>query len=56
MKNHSDTFFTTEEIAKSLNLEGKTPLLILKEKNKKGELAVLRLSDFITLIDLAKNC
>ncbi|MGB7002516.1 MAG: hypothetical protein WBE22_11045 [Halobacteriota archaeon] len=38
-----------EEQAK---LEGKTPVLILKEKNKKGELVVLRLSDFVELVDI----
>jgi len=32
-------------------LEGKTPVLILKEKNKKGELAVLRLRDLVELVD-----
>ena len=41
-----------EEQAK---LEGKTPVLILKEKNKKGELVVLRLSDFVELVDRVEN-
>ena len=38
-----------EEQAK---LEGKTPVLILKEKNKNGELAVLRFSDLVELVDV----
>lgn len=39
-------FRDTEVLAK---LEGKTPIVILKEKGKKGELAVLRLTDFVEL-------
>lgn len=39
-------FREVEQLAK---LEGKTPVVILKEKGKKGELAVLRLTDFVRL-------
>jgi len=49
------TWSLFREVEKQAKLEGKTPLLILKEKNKKGELAVLRLSDFVELLDTAKN-
>lgn len=45
-------FREVEELAK---LEGKTPIVILKEKGKKGELAVLRLTDFVELIKEDKN-
>lgn len=44
-------FREAEEKAKK---EGKIPLLILKEKNKHGELIALRLSDFTALLDSEK--
>ena len=35
--------------------ESKTPIVILKEKGKKGELVVLRLTDFVELIGEKKK-
>lgn len=40
-------FRETEILAKR---EGKMPVVVLKEKGKKGELVVLRLTDFVELI------
>ena len=46
------TWSLFREVEEQAKLEGKTPVLILKEKNKKGELVVLRLSDFVELVDM----
>ena len=45
-------FRETEILAKR---EGKMPVVVLKEKGKKGELVVLRLTDFVELIKNAKE-
>lgn len=51
LKKRIATWSLFREVEEQAKLEGKTPVLILKEKNKKGELAVLRLSDFVELVD-----
>jgi hypothetical protein len=51
LKKRIATWSLFREVEEQAKLEGKTPVLILKEKNKKGELAVLRLSDLVELVD-----
>ena len=52
LKKRIATWSLFREVEEQAKLEGKTPVLILKEKNKKGELAVLRLSDLVELVDI----
>jgi hypothetical protein len=39
-----------EDTRKKAKVEGKTPILVIKEKSKKGELVVLDIKDFVELI------
>jgi len=39
-----------EEVEPKAKAEGKIPLLVVKEKGKKGELVVLRFEDFVKLV------
>jgi hypothetical protein len=40
-----------EEVEPRAKAEGKIPLLVVKEKGKRGELVVLRFEDFVRLIE-----
>jgi hypothetical protein len=44
-----------EEVEPRAKTEGKIPLLVVKEKGKRGELVVLRFEDFIKLIRGAED-
>ena len=38
-----------DDVRQKAKVEGKTPILIIKEKSKKGELVVLDIKDFVAL-------
>jgi hypothetical protein len=44
-----------KDTAEKAKVEGKTPILVIKEKSKKGELVVLDIKDFVALIGENKN-
>ena len=39
-----------DEVKKKAKMEGKIPILVLKQRNRRGELVVLDLDDFVGLI------